>query len=247
MNYSKFIDDLYKNGIKHNLKVIIGTEEYITNDYTAKLQNVQSGEDLTTDEIIDKYSYKSVEIPRDDSKMILTYRGDIAIKIESYFKHLSYPRISAVKNFHYDHLHLFNTAKGSSHNHQCWEGGYRDHLTQCLYLADDLHAVLHVKYFSFDSVVIVLYFHDIEKMFKYGSVPVTDFDKDKFLYSTLKEQYGIEFTEDEKNALKYIHGEGTEYRKDKRVMNELAAFCHSIDILSARLFWDVKNPKDMYR
>lgn len=75
MNYSKFIDDLCKSGIKHDLKVTIGIEEYITNNYSTKLQNVQSGEYLTTDEIIDKYAYRSVEIPRDDSKMILTYRG----------------------------------------------------------------------------------------------------------------------------------------------------------------------------
>ena len=44
--------------------------------------------------------------------------------------------------------------------------------------------------------------------------------------------------EEHKIALKYIHGEGDDYQKDKRVMTPLCAFCHCCDVISARIFFD---------
>ena len=40
--------------------------------------------------------------------------------------------------------------------------------------------------------------------------------------------------------LKYVHGEGDDYRKDRRVMSPLAALCHMADVGSARILFDVK-------
>lgn len=135
--------------------------------------------------------------------------------------------------FHNKHLDLFNVAKGSNKKHQAWIGGYRDHLTQCLKIAGSLFCILPVN-FHFSSVVLVLYFHDIEKLWKYSEHP-KEINKYWFYKVTLPESYKITFTEEEYNALKYIHGEGDDY-SDERVMNELAGFCHACDVLSARTF-----------
>lgn len=145
-----------------------------------------------------------------------------------------------IAKFHDSHVDLFEKAKGSSVNHQAWEGGYKDHLIQCFEIANRLY-----KSFPFDfdlnSAYKVLYFHDIEKMWKYTVRLSSDFDKNKFYTSTLPKEYDIFFTDDELNALKYIHGEGEDYKKDNRVMNSLAAFCHCCDVLSARCFYDKKR------
>jgi hypothetical protein len=75
-----------------------------------------------------------------------------------------------------------------------------------------------------------------------GNTPadsLTGFDKTKFLFETLAKDYGITFTPEEANALRYIHGEPeAEYNPDTRLMGPLAAFCHSIDTMSARMWHD---------
>lgn len=35
----------------------------------------------------------------------------------------------------HDHVEQFQTAKGSSHNHQSWEGGYLDHVVEVMNIA----------------------------------------------------------------------------------------------------------------
>jgi hypothetical protein len=93
-----------------------------------------------------------------------------------------------------------------------------------------------------ESVVIVLYFHDLEKIFKYSkNVEEIDFEQKLIWYNVHLPTYGVILTNEEKNALYYIHGEGTDYRKNRRVMNELGGFCHACDILSARVFHSIKN------
>jgi len=148
-------------------------------------------------------------------------------------------RIRAVHDFNFSHRYLTTSAKGSSEKHQAWAGGYIDHIEQCLRIAATLYDAFSFE-FSWESVYVVLFFHDIEKIFKYGqSYKLEDvyFDGDKWKYytETLPEKYDIKFTDEELNALKYIHGEGDDYC-EKRVMNELAGFCHSCDTISARCF-----------
>ena len=166
--------------------------------------------------------------------------------VEAYLNKCLDHRKEAVLKFHSKHLEYFDVAKGSGHNHQYWDGGYRGHIAQCFEIAYRMYDTLGTMFikgpvampFGFPSVIIVLYFHDIEKMFKYGGGMPKGFDKQWFLYETLKKEGGIEFTDEEKNALEYIHGELLDYKKDQRVMNELAGFCHAVDILSARVFWN---------
>lgn len=151
--------------------------------------------------------------------------------ISDYLKKIS-NRCDAVLEFHEQHKELINTVPGSSGNHQNWTHGYYDHIVQCFEIAQRLYFQADFP-FSFESVIIVLYFHDIEKLWR-GK----DIDKENYYKNILPESYSIKLTDEELNALKYIHGEGDDYKKDMRVMNELAAFCHCCDVISARCFHD---------
>lgn len=151
-------------------------------------------------------------------------------------------RWESLSNFDKSWTELSVRAKGSKSNHQAWMGGYVDHLKQCFHLAQQLGKLLRKDEDFINSALVVLYFHDIEKMWKYTSGLHTAnfhlFDKWQFYTETLPEQYGIEFSAKELNALKYIHGEGTDYRSNERVMGPLAAFCHMVDVCSARMYFD---------
>jgi hypothetical protein len=152
-------------------------------------------------------------------------------KIEEYFE-LIYPdRRNKLIEFHNVYLHLFNVSRGSNINHQYWEGGYRDHLEQFLFIAEHLFKINFD--FNFDSVFMVCYFHDIEKLWKYSTGLNLTFDKDNYLKYQLP-KHGIILTNEELNAIKYIHGENEDY--GKVIMTSLGAFCHACDILSARSF-----------
>ncbi len=143
-----------------------------------------------------------------------------------------------LRKFHEDHLHLINVAQGSASKHQPWKGGYRDHIEQCLTIARMLYTDLPFVNHRWEDVFIVLYFHDIEKIWKYTDGTVID--KEVYFNTTLRQNYGIEFTDDQKNALKYIHGEGEDYC-EHRVMNDLAAICHCCDTLSARAYYNKRD------
>lgn len=162
--------------------------------------------------------------------------------VEDYFE-LVYPdRRKKLIQYHNYFIKFFNEAKGSANKHQAWVGGYRNHLQQCLNIAEHLYELDFS--FNFDSVILVLYFHDIEKMFKYSSLDV-NLRKEVYLTETLFKIDGIRFSEEEMNALTYIHGEGEDYCAN-RVMNELAAFCHSCDIISARCYHSKKQISKRY-
>lgn len=158
--------------------------------------------------------------------------------VEDYFELVHPDRRGSLIEYHNSFIKEFNEAKGSENKHQAWVGGYRNHLQQCLNIAEHLYELDF--YFNFDSVILVLYFHDIEKVFKYSSLNQKDFDKSVFLREILPKVYGIKFSKEEMNALTYIHGEGKDYCSN-RVMNELAAFCHSCDIISARCYHSKKQ------
>lgn len=158
--------------------------------------------------------------------------------IEEVLEGLEEPRRTSILKYHTEHLSKIDKVPAAIHNHQTWPGGYRDHIIQCFGLARNMYSILPVP-FSFDSIIVVLYFHDIEKLFK-----DTPIDKDDYYDNVLPNTWNINFTSEERNALKYAHGEGDDYRPDKRVMNELAAFCHCVDTISARIYHSVKGIDD---
>jgi hypothetical protein len=147
------------------------------------------------------------------------------------------PRTKAILFFHDQHKEIMSRARGSSKNHQWWIGGYRDHIYETLIIARLLYKTMNdfrPLPFLLDSALIVLYFHDIEKITKYTTG--AEFDKDHFYKEGIK-KYQISFTDEELNALTYIHGENQHYSNQKRTMNELAAFCHCVDTISARIWF----------
>ena len=87
---------------------------------------------------------------------------------------------------------------------------------------------------------MILFLHDLEKPFKYV-VPKTGFHSDKekeeFIYRLIA-KYDIVLNDEQKNALKYIHGEGSDYSPTERIQLPLAAFCHMCDVASARIWFD---------
>jgi hypothetical protein len=146
-------------------------------------------------------------------------------------------RRDALLRFHAEHLDLMQRAKGSSHNHQTWNGGYLDHLGETFRIAEASYEALsrlRPLPFSLASAVIVLYFHDLEKVWKYATGEIID--KPRWYAEELPAR-GIAFSPQEQNALRYIHGED-DYSSQERKMGELAAFCHCCDVLSACMWWD---------
>lgn len=138
------------------------------------------------------------------------------------------------------------TCQGSQHNHQAWAGGYIDHVLETIRIAITIYWPLRSRTFDFSlsSVLTVLLVHDIEKLFPERidaeialGMPRPK-AKDRVRYNVLHEE-GIWdiLTNEEKDALDHIEGEKG-YDGLTRKMSPLAAFCHSCDILSARMWYD---------
>ena len=113
-----------------------------------------------------------------------------------------------------------------------------DHLVEMLFMGDLMFKTFsqYRKFpFTFENVIIVVYFHDMEKIFREQSEEI---DKSVWYTSELPNM-GITFSEPELNALEFIHGEPDNlHNPDSRIMNELASFCHAIDNMSARLWYN---------
>jgi hypothetical protein len=148
-----------------------------------------------------------------------------------------------------DNQDLFTRAAGSSHNHQAWEGGYLDHVREVMNLAAQLYSTLSKLRklpFTLSQALEVMFLHDIEKPFKIGKTLVyagISYEATKLhrkqLRADLIARYEIKLTPEQENALEYVEGvPDSKYTPGERTMGELAAFCHSCDILSARLWFD---------
>ena len=155
-------------------------------------------------------------------------------------------------------IEKYPDAPGSVSNHQAYEGGYYKHISDILDYASKMFKYLSLKGkldFSLSDALLVLFLHDIEKPIKYTPVLVKtgvidengmieeeiyeyETDSDDDIRENLINKFNIKLTDEHKLALKYIHGEGEDYRKDKRVMTPLSAFCHCCDVISARIFFN---------
>jgi hypothetical protein len=144
----------------------------------------------------------------------------------------------------HDHKEKIVKGLGSSHNHQNWPGGYLDHIVETMNIACQLYRTLNGLRklpFSLHEALEVMFLHDIEKPFseelkaegKYAKA-----DRRRFRADIIQ-KYEISLTPEQENALRYVEGiPDSEYTPDERVMGELAALCHSVDILSSRLWHD---------
>lgn len=155
-----------------------------------------------------------------------------------------------------DHQELFEKTRGSTHNHQIWDGGYIDHITdglnyaRCLYQLDASFG--RPMPFSISDALLIFYLHDLEKPWRFlvtedGTSNKPGLDT-KQAFKEFREQklaeYGLVLTDYQLNGLTYVEGELADYSSTRRVMNELAAFCHKVDVWSARQCYDYPKIND---
>ncbi len=167
------------------------------------------------------------------------------------------PRREILLDIYKQNRDLFHFATGSQSNHQVWQGGYADHISECLTINDvtyDALSSIRPLGFTKESAAICLFFHDIEKPYKYApkenedaskwakeyeSLPIKSWDTIKWkILDHFRKTYNFDFTDEEINALKYTHGEGADYKKGQRVALPLAAHVHHCDNTSARIWFD---------
>lgn len=153
------------------------------------------------------------------------------------------PHRSACHKLYDDNVARFRDAKGSTHNHQAWEGGYHDHITEVMNICITLYPIYKMRglNFSLSDALLIMYLHDLEKPWRHESM--TKIERAFFRLLKIKE-YGIVLNEQHQNALKYVEGENDDYSSKHRVMNELAAFCHIADISSSRIWHNFPNRED---
>ena len=153
------------------------------------------------------------------------------------------------RRFMLDHRDAFRAAPGSAHNHQAWPGGYLDHVDELFGVAAALYRALsrlRPLPFTLPDALLVLWLHDVEKVWKrlpdrcprdprYEQLASRDPDA---LRARIIRDLGLQLTDQQRNALQYVHGELGDYRKDRRAAGPLAAFCHLCDYWSARGWHD---------
>lgn|SRR5574343_249258 len=165
--------------------------------------------------------------------------------IEEYLVMIDQPNRERCLELFWAYKDFFLVAPGSKVKHQAWEGGYIHHLEQVMALAEfkyQAYSKLKKLDFSLSDAILVVFLHDLEKPFKYVKGEVFENDNAKYDF-ILKQAFIFKIKLDEKhlNALKYIHGEGNDYDPHKNIQWPLAAFCHSCDNDSARIFFDFRH------
>lgn len=151
---------------------------------------------------------------------------------------------AACTRFIIEHEPAFLAAPGSGSNHQAWPGGYCDHLDELFGIAAVLYrslTALRPLPFTLADVLLTLFLHDVEKVFRRlppGVLVSSRYqglaDDQRALQTAICEEYDLDLTPEQVNALMYTHGEGEDYRKDHRAAGPLAAFVHNCDYWSAR-------------
>ena len=145
---------------------------------------------------------------------------------------------------------LFQTVQGSTNNHQNWPGGYFDHIQEIMNIAIVIYerlSSIRPLPFSLSDLLLVVYLHDIEKPWKYElrddgqlhhkATMKNKEDHQRFRMAKLTE-YGVVFTPEQENGMKYAEGELNDYSNRRRVMGPLACAAHMCDVASARLWFN---------
>lgn len=150
---------------------------------------------------------------------------------------------------------LFETVRGSTHNHQTWDGGILDHVTDGMnyayYLYEFDKGFGRPLPFSLSDSLLIFFLHDLEKPWRIevmedGTVRNRPGLDTKEVFKKFREdkieEYGLMLSKYQLNGLTYVEGELKDYSSTHRVMNELAAFCHQCDNWSARAWYDYPKP-----
>lgn len=148
-----------------------------------------------------------------------------------------------------DNRALFETAPGSTNNHQAWPGGYIDHIRETISISFYMYTHIFPSRelpFTMNDAIAVLFLHDLEKPWRIGidenGKYVSLFPKkesEAFRERVMKEAGVWDLlTDEQREALKWVEGEHNSYAQNKRTMSELAAFCHCCDVMSARIWFN---------
>lgn len=183
-------------------------------------------------------------------------------RFEDWLDRIEEPNQEALNSFIEDGTNAdrLERAPGSRGAHHAWEGGYKEYLRQTMMIAAQLFPLFvdtsrldelpHEERFSLGDALVVMFLHDIEKMFMYDFdengelvtvMHMTKADRKEFQRSVI-EKYGFVLTPAMENALLHVEGVRDEYYiPGERVDQPLAALCHAADNLSARGFYDHKG------
>lgn len=172
------------------------------------------------------------------------------LSIEELIEMIDEPNRSKSFRLLNENKNIFKSALGGTHNHHAWRGGYLNHLIEVMNTALILYQTLNDVRplpFSLSDSLYVLYLHDLEKPWRFELNDEGEFvsksefgtwrDQHSFRVKKLLE-FNIELNENIEQAIKYIEGEHGEYTEKRRIMSPLAAFCHTCDTLSARVWFD---------
>ncbi len=181
-----------------------------------------------------------------EPKEVLVSTDISTLPLDGLLVYVDEPNQSACLRLLADHREIYRNAPGSRSKHQAWQGGYLDHIVGTMryaivrYWTDRAFAPIP---FSLSSALLVLFLHDAEKPALYScegdTIEVIQrMDKGQRAVYRLEliKRYGIALSPDELNALKYVEGEGDDYDPNRNVMGPLAAFCHTCDVMSARVW-----------
>lgn len=169
--------------------------------------------------------------------------------IEQMLEMIDEPNRMACQRILMDNRKLFQTVQGSTNNHQNWPGGYFDHVQEIMNIAvvlyERLNSVRSLP-FSLSDLLLVVYLHDVEKPWKYElredgqlhhkATMQNKEDHQRFRMAKLAE-YGVAFTPEQENGMRYAEGELSDYTNRRRVMRPLACVAHMCDVCSARLWF----------
>ena len=177
------------------------------------------------------------------------------LTIDALVELIDEPACSSAKNILQDNRALFERSRGSTHNHQTWNGGYIDHVTDGMNYARHLYAMTtsigRPLPFTLSDALLIFFLHDLEKpwriLVQQSGVAINRPGLDtKKAFKSFREmklaEYNLVLTPDQFNGLTYVEGEGVDYKSTERVMNELAAFCHMVDVWSARIAFSYPAP-----
>ncbi len=94
-------------------------------------------------------------------------------EIDKFLPELSDENSASVSRIWNYFLDKYPDAKGSSSNHQIYSGGYFSHIIDVLDNGMMLYGQLSKREslpFTRSDVVLVLFFHDVEKVYKYSEI-----------------------------------------------------------------------------
>jgi len=154
------------------------------------------------------------------------------------------PNRESVINAYVQNAERIAATPGARKKHQAWPGGYLDHVVYATNYALALHNLHQSIGFKPDhheeDIALVMLIHDFGKVARYqregegyGYVENPD-EAEHTFFDKAMHDFKFQLTDNQLNALEFIHGEGAKYTPKGRLMLPLATVCHEADTWQAR-------------